>query len=90
MPTRPLCSIVAFVLCIYIGANMDYDLLDITRLCRFPGNKWSTMSIHSYFTIKKRDVPKDNLEKAVPASMINSEIRTAAHIRYEAYDRWRR
>ena len=33
----PLCSIVAFALC--IGENTDDASLNITRLCRFPGNK---------------------------------------------------
>ena len=38
----------------------------------FPGTKWSTKSIRSHFTVKKRDVLKSELEKAVPASMAES------------------
>ena len=38
----------------------------------FSGNKWSTMSIRLHFTVKKCDVPKGQLEKVAPASMVES------------------
>ena len=63
-------SIVAFV--VTIGADTDYISLEISYLRSISGNKWSTKSIRSYFTVKKRDVLEGELEKVVPASMAES------------------
>ena len=81
----PRCSIVAFVLCIDVNTDVDDTSLDITRLCRFPGNKWSSMSIHSYFTVKKHDVHKGELDKVVPASTaesVKSELQRTAGVKH--------
>ena len=63
-------SIVAFVLT--IGADTDYNSLEISYLRSISGTKWSTKSIRSYFTVKKRDVLEGELEKVVPTSMAKS------------------
>ena len=63
-------SIVAFVLT--IGADTDYNSLEISYLHSISGTKWSTKSIRSYFTVKKRDVFEGELEKVVPTSMVES------------------
>ena len=49
----PHCSIVAIALCIGVSTDVNDTSLDITRLCRFHSNKWSTMLIRLYFTVKK-------------------------------------
>ena len=55
-----------------IGADTDDDSLEISYLRSISGTKWSTKSIRSYFTLKKRDVLEGELEKVVPASMAES------------------
>ena len=48
------------------------------------------MLIRSYFTVKKRDVPKDELEKFAPASMAESvklELLCAAGIQTRGWPR---
>ena len=55
--------------CVYVGASTDDTLLDVTQLCRFPGNK---QSIRLHFTVKKCNVHKGELVKVVPASVAES------------------